>query len=65
MFFMNIFTWEPEKRDEVIKRCATKKAHEGIKLIAEWVDLQGGRVFRLIEIDDPKAVLAESFAGVT
>ncbi|MFQ6062820.1 MAG: DUF3303 domain-containing protein [Methanosarcinales archaeon] len=62
MLFMTIFTWEPDKRDEVVKRRATEKVPERIKVIGEWVDLQGGRVFILSETADPKAVLAESFA---
>ncbi len=62
MLFMTIFTWDPERSDEVSKRRATEKVTEGIRIVGEWVDLQGGRVFRLSETDDPKAFLAESFA---
>jgi len=62
MLFMGILTWEPEKRDEVIKRRAGKWEYpEGIKLIGEWSDLAGDRVFSLAEIDNPKAMLAAAF----
>jgi len=64
MLFMSIFTYEPEKRDEVIKRRAEKGAMipEGMKVLGEWSDTSGGRVFRLVEMDDPKVGLAASLA---
>lgn len=57
MLFMTIFTWEPLKRNDVLKR----RMEQGtlsppeIKILGEWVDMQGGRTFRLIENNDPKA----------
>ena len=43
-------TWDPDKRDEVMKRAQTKGfAHEGIKVLGTWGDLQGGRSFQLTE----------------
>jgi len=62
MLFMGILTWEPEKRDEVIKRRAEWEYPEGVKVIGEWSDLAGDRVFSLAEIDDPKAMLAAASA---
>ena len=64
MLFMSIFTYEPEKRDEVIKRRAEKGAMipEGMKVLGEWSDTSGGRVFRLVEMDDPKVGLAATLA---
>jgi hypothetical protein len=62
MLFMAIFTWEPEKGDEVIKRRATEKILEGIKMVGEWKDLGRGRVFRLFEATDPTVILAMSSA---
>jgi hypothetical protein len=59
---MAIFTWEPEKTDEVAKRRATEKIPEGIKMVGEWNDLGGGCVFRLVEAVDPKVILQVSFA---
>jgi len=57
MLFMTIFTYEPEKRSEVIKRRAEKGPMAGGKIIGEWGALAGGRVFRVAEVDDPKAML--------
>ena len=62
MLFMSIYTWEPEKGDEVVKRRATEKIPEGIKMVGEWKDLGRGRVFRLFEAVDPKVILAMSSA---
>ena len=61
MLWMSIFTYEPEKRDEVIKRRLEIGAGlpQGLKLIGQWTDLTGGRGFTLIEgADDPKLMLA-------
>ena len=57
MLFMNIFTWEPGKTGEVMEARAAEKIPDGAKLINEWVDLAGNAVFRLIEMDDPAALL--------
>ena len=62
MLFMNIFTYEPEKRDEVIKRRAEKGAMTTAKIIGEWVVIGGGRVFSVLEVDDPKVGAAASMA---
>ena len=44
MLYMNILTWDPDKRDEVMERAQTKGfAHEGIKGLGTWVDVQGSR----------------------
>lgn len=58
MLFMDMWTWEPEKRDEVERRAAEWKSPEGMKVINEWIDLTGGRVFLLYEVDDPGVLLA-------
>lgn len=61
MLWMSIFTYEPEKRDEVIKRRLEIGAGlpQGLKSIGQWADLTGGRGFTLIEgPDDPKLLLA-------
>jgi galactokinase len=46
----------------VIKRRAEWEYPGGVKLIGEWSDLAGNRVFSLAEIDDPKAMLARASA---
>ena len=58
MLFMDMWTWEPEKRDEVERRAAEWKCPDGMKVINEWLDLTGGRVFLLYEVDDPGVLLA-------
>ena len=64
MLLMSIVTWEPEKRDEVIKRFTEKGAMTlpGRKVIGTWNVIGGNRVFRLVEIEDPKALVAAAFA---
>jgi hypothetical protein len=64
MLFMTIYTYEPEKREAVIKRRAEKgaMAPPGMKIVGEWSDITGGRVFRLVEVDDPRVMLGASAA---
>ena len=61
---MTIYTYEPEKREAVIKRRAEKgaMAPPGMKIVGEWSDITGGRVFRLVEVDDPRVMLGASAA---
>ena len=56
MLFMTIFTYEPERRDEVQKRVVSKgtMVPKGAKEIGVWSALGGGRVFRLLDVDDPR-----------
>lgn len=64
MLFMSIFTYEPENREAVIKRRAEKGAlvQAGVKILGEWTSLAGHRVFRLSEVEDPRALYANSSA---
>jgi len=64
MLFMIIYTWEPEKRNAVIKRRIEKgPLFSGeAKVIGEWSAMAGGRIFRLVEINDALAALAASRA---
>ncbi len=64
MLFMSIVTREPEKRDEVVQRYAEKGAMTipGRKVIGTWNAIGGNRVFRLVEIEDPKALVEASIA---
>jgi hypothetical protein len=59
---MCIFTWAPEKRDEVVKRRTTEKIPEGIHMVGEWSDLGRGRVFRLFHAANSNVILEMSFA---
>lgn len=60
MLFMSIYTFEPAKRNEIIKRRMERGTalREGVKVIGEWTDLGGGRGFLLIEAEDPKVLMA-------
>jgi len=60
---MSIITWEPEKRDEVIKRFTEKGVMtlKGRKVSGTWSEIGGNRAFRLVEIEDPKALAAATF----
>lgn len=64
MLYMTIFTYESENRDEVIKRAVTKgtMVPEGAKNLGEWSSTGGGKVFRLIEMDDPLVAYKASYA---
>jgi hypothetical protein len=54
MLFMIIYTWEPEKRNAVIRR----RIERGPLLGGEWSAMEGGKMFRLVEISDALAALA-------
>jgi hypothetical protein len=60
MLFMTIYTWEPSKRNEVIKRRLEigRGLPKESKVIGEWTDLSGGRGFMLSEGADPKTLMA-------
>jgi hypothetical protein len=64
MLFMTIFTYEPEMRDEVIKRAVTKgtMVPDGAKNLGQWSSTAGGKVFRLIELDDPLVAYQGTYA---
>ncbi len=57
MLFMSIWVWKSERRDEVKKRWSEYKYPEGIKLVGEWLDITGNRIFVLYEADDPTTML--------
>jgi hypothetical protein len=57
MLFMTIVTWEPGKRDELYKRFAEKGTVTGGKIIGGWSAIEGGRAFRLVDVDDPKGMV--------
>ena len=59
MLFMIIFNYEPQNRDEIVKRRMEKGAliPEGVKTIGEWTGIGGGRVFRIAEATDPAAMM--------
>jgi len=64
MLIMDILTWEPDQAQAVMKRRGEEKIPEGIKLLGEWVDIAGGRAFRLVEVPDPKLLFAMTSAWI-
>jgi len=58
MLFMTIFSYEPENRDKVIKRAVSDglQTPDDVKELGVWSALSGGKVFRLLEADDEKAL---------
>jgi hypothetical protein len=64
MLFLIIYTWEPERRNAVIKRRIEKGPllTGEAKVIGEWSAMAGGKIFRLVEINDTSAALAASRA---
>jgi len=66
MLYMNILTWAPDKRDELLKRAQTIGfGHEGMKVIGTWADLDGCRGFQLTDVPPamgPKLMLKANFA---
>jgi len=64
MLFMTIYTYDPKDREAVIKRRAEKgmMAPPGMKVVGEWSSLSGGRIFRLVEVDDPRVMLGATAA---
>ena len=62
MQFMATITWEPGKRDEMIKRAQTLgvKPPERVKVLGEGIDVHGGRAFRLVEVEDSKSMFVSN-----
>ena len=64
MLFMAVYSYAPERRDEVLKRRVEKGSliPAGIKTLGEWSYLGFGRVFRLYEVDDPAVAIQAAHA---
>ena len=59
MLFMGIFTWKPGQRNEIIKRrMQGPSVPEAVKVIGEWVEIGGGRSFRVVDVADSNLALA-------
>ncbi|HWR25225.1 MAG TPA: DUF3303 family protein [Methanosarcina sp.] len=58
---MDIITWEPKDSEKVEKLYMNYKYPEGVKVIDEWFDLTGYRMFVIYEIEDEKAYAASVF----
>jgi Domain of unknown function (DUF3303) len=55
-----IFSFDPQKIDEVIERRKREhvSAYRRTKILGEWCDTRNGRVVRLIEDGDQEEILA-------
>jgi len=51
MYFMNICTWAPKDEKEVEKRRAKWKWPKGVRVISEFIDLQGCRIINVVDTD--------------
>lgn len=54
MLLMDIITWEPKDSAKVQNLYKNYKYPEGIKIIDEWIDLTGYRMFVIYETEDEK-----------
>ena len=64
MLIVIMYSWEKEKRDEIIKRRLEKgrMVPKGVKVLGEWTAI-GKRVgFEVIEADDPKLIVQGNLA---
>jgi hypothetical protein len=51
MYFMNICAWEPKDEREVRKRREKWQWPKGVKVICEFIDLQGCRTINVVDTD--------------
>lgn len=58
MIFLDIVSWEPKDSEAVGKCYEDYKYPEGFKVIDEWIDLMGYRLFVIYETEDEKAYMA-------
>ncbi len=63
MYFMNICTWAPKDEREVRKRREKWKWPRKVKILFEFVDLQGCRAINVLDTDD-KGLIASRSAWV-
>ncbi len=61
---MSSFQWEPGKTGEILQSRKSEKTPPGIKVINEWVALDTNIVFRLVEVDDPVALLKMNWSDL-
>jgi uncharacterized protein with GYD domain len=64
MVFINIYSYDPDKRDKIIARRLEKGLMfpKGIKVLHEWSTIGGGGGVIVCETDDPKALAQASLA---
>jgi hypothetical protein len=64
MLYLTIFTYDPSKRNEVMRRRLEKGAliPDGMKVVGDWTALGGGAVYRVVEVETPEVALAAARA---
>ena len=58
MLILDTINWESGETQAIMKHRAEEKIPEGIKVIGEWVSIAGCRAYRLVEVSDPRFLLA-------
>ena len=61
MLFMDIITFEPKDKDEVLERFKDWEYPEGITVIGEWDDLSSCRHILLYDAENSEAYAAAMF----
>jgi len=58
MLCINMYSWDIEKRDEIIKRRIDngRMIAEGVKVLGEWTAVGKNIGFMLFETEDPKLI---------
>jgi hypothetical protein len=60
MYFMNICTWEPKDAKKVRERRKKWKWPKKVRVVFEFLDLQGCRVINVIDADDKGLIASRS-----
>lgn len=58
MLFMDVSTWAPEHRGDILKHFKELRPPAGVHVVNQWVDLTGGRYFILYEAESSEAYAA-------
>jgi hypothetical protein len=57
---MIMFQWEPGTTEKIMQARMKESVPSGVNVIKEWVALDTNIVFRLIDTNDPVALLKDS-----
>ena len=63
MYFMNICTWTAENEKKVEEMRKKWEWPKGVKVICEYLDLQGGRAINVVDTDE-KGLIASRAAWI-
>ena len=55
MLFFSTSTWEPKESEKIVEHFKELKPPANIKIVNQWMDLNGGRYFMLYETESPEA----------